>query len=77
MGNLIVGGGLLLSSPEKGGGALLEGGAYLRGGLNRGFTIRKFPGGALGYFLGGYVPPGTANWHPVLKKNSPKIDTSF
>ena len=35
-----------------------------------------FPGGgALGYFLGGYVPPGTSNWHPVLKKISPKIDT--
>ena len=33
------------------------------------------PGGALGYFLGGYVPPGTLNWHPVLKKISPKIDT--
>ena len=32
-------------------------------------------GGALGYFLGGYVPPGTLNWHPVLKKISPKIDT--
>ena len=25
-------------------------------------------GGALGYFLGGYVPPGTPNWHLVLKK---------
>ena len=25
-------------------------------------------GGALGYFLGGYVPPGTPNWHPVLEK---------
>ena len=25
------------------------------------------PGGrALGYFLGGYVPPGTPNWHPVV-----------
>ena len=35
------------------------------------------PGGALGYFLGGYVPPGTPNWHPVLKKNSPEIDTPF
>ena len=35
------------------------------------------PGGALGYFLGGYVPPGTSNWHPVLKKISPKIDTPF
>ena len=33
--------------------------------------------GALGYFLGGYVPPGTLNWHPVLKKISPKIDTPF
>ena len=35
------------------------------------------PGGALGYFLGGYVPPGTPNWHPVLKTISPKIDTPF
>ena len=35
------------------------------------------PGGALGYFLGGYVPPGTPNWHPVLEKISPKIDTPF
>ena len=34
-------------------------------------------GGDLGIFLGGYVPPGTPNWHPVLKKNSPKIDTPF
>ena len=34
-------------------------------------------GGALGYILGGYVPPGTPNWHPVLKRNSPKIDTPF
>ena len=34
-------------------------------------------GGALGYFLGWYVPPGTPNWHPVLKKISPKIDTPF
>ena len=33
--------------------------------------------GALGYFLGGYVPPGTPNWHPVLEKISPKIDTPF
>ena len=37
----------------------------------------KGPGGALGYFLGGYVPPGTPNWHPVLEKISPKIDTPF
>ena len=29
------------------------------------------------YFLGGYVPPGTPNWHPVLKTISPKIDTPF
>ena len=35
----------------------------------------NFPGG--GYFLGGYVPPGTPNWHPVLKTISPKIDTPF
>ena len=35
------------------------------------------PGGALGYRLGGYVPPGTPNCHPVLKKISPKIDTPF
>ena len=28
-------------------------------------------GGALGCFLGGYGPPGTPNWHPVLKKNFP------
>ena len=41
------------------------------------FDVRTRPGGALGYFLGGYVPPGTPNWHPVLKKNSPKIDTPF
>ena len=34
-------------------------------------------GGALGYFLGGYVPPGTPNWQPVLEKISPKIDTPF
>ena len=34
-------------------------------------------GGARSYFLGGYVPPGTPNWHPVLKEISPKIDTPF
>ena len=28
-------------------------------------------GGAFGYFLGGYVPSGTPNWHPVLKNNFP------
>ena len=31
--------------------------------------------GAHGYFLGGYVLPKTPNWHLVLKKISPKIDT--
>ena len=58
-------------------------------GLNRGSTVCnlkvKFKdiyspgggGGALGYFLGGYVPPRTPTWHPVLKKNSVKIDTPF
>ena len=39
--------------------------------------ISLTPGGALGYFLGGYVPPRTPNWHPVLEKISPKIDTLF
>ena len=34
-------------------------------------------GGALGYFLGGYMPPGTPNWHHVLKIIRPKIDTPF
>ena len=34
-------------------------------------------GGALGYFLGGHVLPGTPNWHPVLKKISCKTDTPF
>ena len=28
-------------------------------------------GGALRYFLGVYVLPGTPNWHPVLKNNFP------
>ena len=43
-------------------------------------SASSLPGGgegALGYFLGGYVPPGTPNWHPVLNRNSPKIDTPF
>ena len=34
-------------------------------------------GGALGYFLGGYVPPGTPNWHPVLKKFPLKLIPRF
>ena len=47
---------------------------------NRFFLSRRCKtrgGGALGYFLGGYVPPGTPNWHLVLKKISRKIDTPF
>ena len=35
------------------------------------------PGGTLGYFLGGYVPPGTPNWHPVLKKFPLKLTAPF
>ena len=38
------------------------GSIFVVGGSNRA------RGGALGYFLGGYVPLGTPNWHPVLKK---------
>ena len=50
--------------------------------LNRKTTSRgrdgtQGEGGALGYFLGGYVPPGTPNWQPVLEKIPPKIDTPF
>ena len=41
------------------------------------YMVIGSPGGALGYFLGGYVPPGSPNWHPVLEKISPKIDTPF
>ena len=41
--------------------------------------LRTSPGGGgvLVYFLGGYVPSETPNWHPVLKTNCPKIDTPF
>ena len=39
-------------------------------------VCHKIPGGG-GIFLGGYVPPGTPNWHPVLEKISPKTDTPF
>ena len=48
-------------------------------GASSGFITESVqgPGGALGYFLGGYVPPGTPNWYPVLKKISPKINTPF
>ena len=45
--------------------------------LSRRETLSKRPGGALGYFLGGYVPPGTPNWHLLLKRISPKTDTPF
>ena len=41
------------------------------------FMLSKLPGGALGYFLGGLIPPGTPNWHPVLEKISPRTDTPF
>ena len=34
-------------------------------------------GGALGYLLGGHVPPGTSKLAPRSKKISPKIDTPF
>ena len=30
-------------------------------------TLIVARGGTLGYFLGGYVRPGTPNWHPVLE----------
>ena len=41
-------------------------------------SLDKEPGGRgggepLGYFLGGYVPPGTPNWHPVLKQFPVKL----
>ena len=48
--------------------------AIFAGNRALGFLAR---GRALGYFLGGYVPPGTPNWHPVLKKISSQIDTPF
>ena len=40
-------------------------------GEGEGVKNEKAPEGHLGIFLGGYVPPGTPNWHPVLKKISP------
>ena len=45
--------------------------------VNTSLELRRGGGGALEYFLGGYVPSRTPNWHPVLTKNSPKIDTPF
>ena len=47
------------------------------GEMKKQFATVYARGGAHGCFLGGYVPPGTPNWHPVLKKISPKIDTPF
>ena len=36
------------------------------------YTFGSNPGGggALGYFGGGYVPPGTPNWHSNLKQDA-------
>ena len=34
-------------------------------------------GGALGYFFFFFLPPGTPNWHPLLKIISSKINTPF
>ena len=36
-----------------------------------------YPGGALGYFLGGYVAPGFSKLAARSKKTSPKIDIPF
>ena len=36
--------------------------------VSMGWWLLRRGGGALGEFLGGYVPPRTPNWHPVLKK---------
>ena len=36
-------------------------------------TFLYAPWGALGYFLGGYVLPGTPNCHPILKKFPQKL----
>ena len=40
---------------------------------HKNFPVHNTRGGTLGYFLGGYVPPGTPNWHPVLKKIALKL----
>ena len=34
-------------------------------------------GGALGYILGGYVPPGSPNLDPVLERICTQNDTPF
>ena len=49
------------------------------------WTLSKVPrqcpvpggGGHLGFFWVGMCRVGLPNWHPVLKKISPKIDTPF
>ena len=40
-------------------------------------SVGHTPAGGTWVFFGAYVPPGTPNWHPILKKLSPKIDTPF
>ena len=49
----------------------------MNGSKHQSSPTEQSPEGALGYFLGGYVPLGTPNWHPVLKKIFPKIDSPF
>ena len=50
---------------------------------NPGVCLQAFPSflpnppGGTWVFLGWDVPPETPNWHPVLEKISPKIDTPF
>ena len=39
--------------------------------------LRLFPGGVLGYILGGYVPPGSPNLDPVLERICTQNDTPF
>ena len=41
------------------------------------FSILNRIRGGTWVFFGGYVPPGTPNWHPVIEKISPQIDTPF
>ena len=38
---------------------------------------RYEPRGGTWVFFGWVCTAGTPNWHPVLKKNSPEIDTPF
>ena len=65
---------LTLESLSNDGGDVNENGIKVIG-LDKkknNFARASRGGGALGIFLG-----GTPNWHPLLKKNSPKIDTPF